>query len=241
MSGECDPTVSNQVRQQLGVQRIDFEAKYLGLPMPNGKMKRGVFQPLEERFQKRMCAWKEKELSTAGKEILIKSVAQALPNYVMSVFKLPLTLCDELMRHIRAYWWGSDNGHRKVQWVPWEKMIMPKGFGGMGFRDLRLVNQALLARQAWRLVFFPESLCARVLKAKYFPNGNLLDTVAAGDASPSWRGVEFGLTLLKQGVVYRVGDGQSIRIWRDNWLPRAHGMKPVGSVRHCRLRRVSFA
>jgi hypothetical protein len=56
-------------------------------------MKKGVFQPLEERFQERMCAWKEKELSAAGKEILIKSVAQALPNYVMSVFK-----------HIRAYW-----------------------------------------------------------------------------------------------------------------------------------------
>lgn len=116
---------------------------------------------------------------------------------------------------------------------------MPKGFGGMGFRDLRLVNQALLAKQAWRLIFYPESLCARVLKAKYFPNGNLLDTVTAGDASPSWRGIEHGLDLLKHGVVHRVGDGKSIRIWRDNWIPRAHGMKPVGSCRPCRLRWVS--
>lgn len=33
--------------------------------------------------------------------------------------------------------------------------------------------------------------------------------------------------------------GESIRIWRDNWIPRAHGLKPVGSVRHCRLRWVS--
>jgi hypothetical protein len=66
----------------------------------------------------------------------------------MSVFKLPVTLCDDLMHHIRSYWWGSENGRRKVQWIPWEKMIIPKGFGGMGFRDLRLVNQALLAKQA---------------------------------------------------------------------------------------------
>lgn len=130
----------------------------------------------------------------------------------MSVFKLPVTLCDDLMHHVRAYWWGSDNGRRNVQCVPWEKMIMPKGFGGMGFRDLRLVNQVLLARQAWRLVFFPGRLCARVLKAKYFPRGNLLDTVTAGDASPSWRGIEHGLALLKHEVVYRVGDGKSIRI-----------------------------
>lgn len=107
----------------------------------------------------------------SGRRSCLRLVKKFLLNQ-LSVFKLPLTLCDELMRHIRAYWWGSENGHRKVQWVPWEKMIMPKGFGGMGFRDLRLVNQALLARQAWRLAFYPESLCARVLKAKYFPNGN---------------------------------------------------------------------
>ena len=79
----------------------------------------------------------------------------------------------------------------------------------------------------------------RVLKAKYFPQGNLLDMVPAGDASPSWRGIEHGLALLKQGAIYRVGDGKTIRIWRDNWIPREHGLKPVGRVRHCRLRWVS--
>jgi len=49
-------------------------------------------------------------------------------------------------------------------------LVLPKGFGGMGFKDLRLMNQALLARQAWRLVAFHDSLCARALKAKYYPD-----------------------------------------------------------------------
>jgi ribonuclease HI len=39
--------------------------------------------------------------------------------------------------------------------------------------------------------------------------------------------------------MWRVGDGESIRIWRDNWLPRHYGLKPIGSMRRCRLRRVS--
>jgi hypothetical protein len=164
MNENCDQQNADQVRLTLGVEKLDFEAKYLGLPTPYGRVRRGLFQPLEERFHKRMVAWKEKFLSAAGKEVLIKSVAQALPIYVMSVFKLPLTLCDELMKQIRAFWWGAENGRRKMQWIPWEKMLMPKGFGGMGFRDLRLVNQAMLARQAWRLLAFPDSLCARVLK-----------------------------------------------------------------------------
>lgn len=137
-----------QVRQILQLQPVDFEAKYLGLPTPHGRMRRGQLQPLEERFVKRMVAWKERVLSSAAKETLIKSVVQAIPTYVMSVFKLPLTMCDDLMKHIRAFWWGADKGRRKVQWIPWETLIMPKSHGGLGFKDLRIFNQALLAHQA---------------------------------------------------------------------------------------------
>jgi hypothetical protein len=109
----------------------------------------------------------------------------------------------------------------------------------MVFKDLILFNQALLAKQAWCLIMYPDILCARVLRAKYYPRGNLLDTVAAGEASQTWRAIEYGLELLKKGVVWRVGDGASIRIWRDNWLPRPYSIKPIGSTRTCRLRRVS--
>ena len=113
---------------------------------------------------------------------------------------------------------------------------MPKGFGGLGFKDLRPMNQALLARQAWRLVAFPDSICAKVLRAKYFPDGKLLDRAPAGVASQTWRAIEYGLELLKQGVIQRIGDGRSTQIWRDNWLPRGYGLKPIGPRRTCRLR-----
>lgn len=55
------------------------------------------------------------------------------------------------------------------------KLTLKKCCGGMGFKDLRFFNQALLARQAWRLIEFPESLCARILKARYYPRGNLME------------------------------------------------------------------
>lgn len=51
-------------------------------------------------------------------------------------------------------------------------------------------------------------------------------------------GEQYGLELLKKGVIYRVSNGESIRIWRDNWIPRTGSMRPSGSRRVCRLRRV---
>ena len=156
-------------------------------------------------------AWGD-TMSQAAKETLIKAILQAIPTYIMGVFKLPVSVCEDLTRLVRNFWWGSRNGQRKTHWKAWEKMIEPKGRGGLGFRDFRIFNQALLARQAWRLLTKPNSLCALVLKARYYPNGSLVDTVFSGNASPTWHAIQHGLELLKRGLIWRVDNGEQVRI-----------------------------
>ena len=131
----------------------------------------------------------------------IKSVVQALPAFSMSCFKVTKGLCGRIMIVMSKYWWAGSLDKKCMHWQAWPKMATPKSKGGLGFRDLELFNDAMLAKQAWRLLVDPESLCARVLKSKYYPNGNLLDTVFASDASPVWRAIEFGLELLKTGII----------------------------------------
>jgi hypothetical protein len=160
----------------LKVKQTVFEEKYLGLPTPSGRIKSGKFQSLKEKFEKRLSDWCEKNLSMGRKEVLIKSVLQALPMYMMSVSKIPVSLCEEYMQLIRKFWWGEDRHKRMVHWISWHQLVKPKSQGGISFRDLKLFNQALPARQAWRLIQYPDSLCAKVLKAKYYPNGELSDT-----------------------------------------------------------------
>jgi hypothetical protein len=138
---------------------------------------------------------------------MIKSVTQTIPTYTMGVFKLPAGLCDELTQLTRNFCGGEEAGHRKVHWMAWEKQLRPKSMGGIGFRDMRLFNQALLARQVWRLIQFPDSICARLLKAKYYLRGELIDTAFLSDALPTWKGIEHGLELVKKGVIWRVGPG----------------------------------
>jgi hypothetical protein len=183
----------------LEVVREEFEDKYLGFPTPEGRTKKGKFQPQKERLGKKMSNWVDMLTSMGAKEELIKTVAQAIPNHVMSIFKLPAGFHDDYTRLVRNFWWGEDEEKRKVHWESWDVLTRPKNFGGMGFRDMRLLNQAMLARQCWRIVSKPNSLCARLLKSIYYPSGNFMDTVFRQDASPSWRGIEHGLELLNRG------------------------------------------
>ena len=98
-----------------------------------------------------MEGWKEKILSKAGKEILIKAVAQAISTYTMSCFKLLNAFCEDLTSMIRNFWWGQRKDEKKTDWLSWEKMCELKANGGMGFKKLQQFNLALLAKQGLRL------------------------------------------------------------------------------------------
>jgi hypothetical protein len=184
-SDNCSITNKNLVRQILAISRQDFEDKYLRFPTPEGRMKKGKFQPSKDRLSKKLNNWIEQLMSMGAKDELIKSVAQAIPNHVMGIFKLPAGFHDDYTKLVRDFWWGEDELKRKVHWENWDTLSSPKDLGGVGFRDSKLMNQALLARQCWRLLKNPDSLCARLLKSIYYPRGNFLDTVFRQDASPS--------------------------------------------------------
>lgn len=80
----------------LGVKEVDRHVKYLGLPTVIGKSKKELFACLKDRVWKKIHGWKKKFLSRAGKEVHNKSVIQAIPIYMMSIFRLPSGLIDEI-------------------------------------------------------------------------------------------------------------------------------------------------
>ena len=91
---------------------------------------------------KKLQGWKENLLSQAGKEVLIKSIIQAIPTYTMNCFKLPRGLIKELEVLIRKFWWGYSGESRKVHWVKWERLCEDKEVGGLGFKEIEKFNEA---------------------------------------------------------------------------------------------------
>ena len=75
----CPNTVNEEVWDALQVTSLLFEEKYLGLPTPEGRMSKGHFQNLQTSLTKRLIRWGDGLLAQPGREVLIKSVAHAIP------------------------------------------------------------------------------------------------------------------------------------------------------------------
>ena len=100
-----------------------------------------------------------------------------MPTYTMSCFQLPKTLCHDLENIMRSFWWGQKDKENNIAWVSWRKMCQSKLHGGMSFRNIQAFNLAILAKQGWRILTNPNSLVARVFKAKYFPYDDVLSLI----------------------------------------------------------------
>ena len=63
-------------------------------------------------------------------------------------------------------------------------------------------------------------LWAQVLKAKYFPHTTLFTSSQHSRGFHIWTALSIGAKLLLQGMSWIIEDGQTIRIWKDPWLPQ---------------------
>ncbi|KAJ8767776.1 hypothetical protein K2173_020716 [Erythroxylum novogranatense] len=214
-----EATIRSSVCQILGVNEHDGHNSYLGMPSVIGRNKRQVFQYVVEKLTKRLQGWKAKLLSKTGKDVLLRTVAQAMPNYIMSLFQLPIDICKDLETLMNSFFWqNGDRDNIGIKWLRWRRLAIPKIHGGLGYRDLRQFNLALLAKQGWKLIKYPNSFAAKIMKARYFPNSEFFTAPLGNNPSQIWRSICQARPILMQGCRRRVGDGATINIWQDSWL-----------------------
>ncbi|CAN6559066.1 unnamed protein product [Malus baccata var. baccata] len=233
--------VSTELGLILAMPVVNNPGSYLGVPAVWGRSKSRGLAYVNGRLLGKLQGWIQSTLSRAGKEVLIKAVAQAIPAYPMNIFKFPTSVCNEMDALIARFWWGDMGGGRKIHWVSMETLGLQKRMGGLGFRSFQEFNVALLAKQCWRLINEPDSLWAMVLEARYFPNCSFFDARKGGRASWAWSSLLAGRDLILQGAHKQIMGGDGVRVWVDIWLPSlpfGHP-SPSGGVTVTRNTRVS--
>lgn len=99
-------------------------------------------------------------------------------------------------------------------------MCRPKCRGGLGFKKTADMNRALLAKIGWRMHTHDQGLWAQIYEKMYLKYYSILDTpgVSKQECSATWRSVLYGVELLKNGMVWRVGNGDKVNFWKDHWV-----------------------
>ncbi|KAL0292688.1 UNVERIFIED_CONTAM: hypothetical protein Sradi_6979200 [Sesamum radiatum] len=203
----------------LGFQEGSLPIKYLGLPLTSSRLKVADCQPLIDRLNGRLAGWNHLNLSLAGRTQLIKSVLNSLHTYWASVFILPKAIVKIIEGKVRSFLWkgSTSSGHAKVAWA---QICKTTEEGGLGVRSVLLMNQALMLKQVWRILQEdPRSIWVAWVLRHRLRNQSIW-TLNVASLPWFWKKLVKICSLLKDGLVYRVGDGCKFQLWNDIWHPR---------------------
>ena len=148
-----------------------FPFTYLGLPMGLTKPQVKDFAPLICRVERRLSA-SSRFLSYAGRLQLVNSVLSSLPTYYMCTLKLPSAVIEIIDKHRRnCLWRGADNNRKSYNLAAWNSTMKPKDKGGLGVKNLRLHNEALLIKQLDKFYRKANVQWVRLIWGKYYTQG----------------------------------------------------------------------
>ncbi|MCH80733.1 LINE-1 reverse transcriptase like, partial [Trifolium medium] len=202
--------------------------KYLGLPVGANPRRIATWEPLLEHIRRKLNSWGNKFISLGGRIVLLNSVLNSIPIFYMSFMKMPSQVWKKIISIQRDFLWGGVRGGRKISWVKWDVVCLKKCDGGLGVKDVRIMNLSLLAKWRWRILQNECSLWREVIAARYgthisfsadwsgytFPSNSSawwkdLRDLEGAATSPNW---------ISGAMERRVGNGRTTTFWLQNWI-----------------------
>ena len=207
----------------LGCRVDSFPTYYLGLPLGAKFKDKSIWEPVVERFEKKLSGWRANYLSKGGRLTLTRSVLSSIPTYYLSLFPIPASVAAKLEAIQRKFLWGSFGGNFKYHLVRWDVVKLSVSEGGLGVGDLKLFNEALVGKWLWRFMNEKSNLWRRVICSKYGeerrgwfpsrPNGPYGVSL--------WRFICKRWDTFVSHLSFEVGSGSTILFWHDRWCEGA--------------------
>ncbi|KAH9666870.1 reverse transcriptase domain-containing protein [Citrus sinensis] len=211
-------TLANGIGKALGFSVTNNLGRYLGMPLLHDRVSKKTYQSIIDKIDQRLSGWAAKQLSLAGRVTLTQSVLQAIPIYAMQTTYLPSSVRVKIDQLCRRFIWSGAGSQRKLSLVSWDNICRPKSNGGLGFKDMELMNKALLMKVAWDLFINPSKLCSQVLISNYVAPCDMITTDASfKNGSYLWRSMGKIWKDFQKGLRWSIGNGQRVKFWDDIW------------------------
>lgn len=210
----------------LNCSRGSVPFNYLGLPVGANGRSMSTWEPLVETLSRRLNSSGYKYISFGGRIVLLNSVLNSIPIFYLSFLKMPDKVWRKIVRVQREFLWGGVGGGKKISWVKWETVCQHKKRGGLGVKDIRVMNVSLLLKWRWRLLNGERTLWKDVIEEKYGPCvGSLVERVNypwPRYSSLWWKDLvslgDFGAEGWFNSKVLRiVGNGMNTSFWNVKW------------------------
>ncbi|XP_061354128.1 uncharacterized protein LOC133298795 [Gastrolobium bilobum] len=189
--------IMDKVVQFSGFKCVNNVRRYLGAMMRQGRVSKHLYDGLVEKVRSKLTSWEQQCLSQAGKITLSQSILAAILAYRMQSCKLPLMVCEAIEKLQINFIWGDKINARRHHPINWNVVTSPKLHGGLGLRNLARMNDAFLAKKAWKIYTEPEQLWVQVMHAKY----------------------KIVAYAMENNLEWELGNGKEVRFWKDVWLP----------------------
>ena len=213
-----DQTQIHEISHIFGCPVGSFPIKYLGVPLRFDKLKWEEVQPLVDKVLKKIGSWRGRLLSSAARVVLIKTCLASIPVYLLSFIKFPKWALQLINTHMANCLWGDEVDKHRYHLVNWETVSMSKDFGGLGIPNLRDLNMCLLGSWLRRYQESGGKMWRQLLDFKYNASDpNIFHTSSRG-ASNFVKGVMWAANAAKMGFMWKIGNGQKVKFWEDNWL-----------------------
>jgi hypothetical protein len=192
----------------LGCGTSSLPLKYLGMPLGARHKATSTWDDIVVNMERRLASWQRLYLSKGARVTLIKSTLSNLPMYFLSLFYISICVANRFEKLQRDFLLGGIGEEFKYHLVRWDKVCYSISEGGLGIRNLRAFNQALLGKWLWRYGSERDACWRVVVDSKY---GSLRGGWCSLEPSGAfgvgvWKNIRKGWILFSRFTRFVVGD-----------------------------------
>jgi hypothetical protein len=137
----------------------------------------------------------------------------------MSLAWIPKGILERIRKLCSKFLWAGNQEKFILPWVKWSTLALPKSLGGWGLKNIFLFAKSLASKSVWRLIS-TENIWTQVVTHKYILSDSLMEWIRRPSkkhlaTSIIWKAMVFSFDVIGDGLAWKVGKGNKVRVGRD--------------------------